>query len=59
METKSTNIQFIDEDGEWSETQFDTHDDDELARLFWDFLKENRLIEINKIIADWETRVAV
>lgn len=34
METKSTNIQFIDEDGEWSETQFDTHDDDELARLF-------------------------
>ena len=44
-----TNIQFINEDGKEDETQFDTHDEEELARLWWIFCKENKLINVEKI----------
>ena len=46
---KITNIGFINEDGKEDETQFDTHDEEELARLWWIFCKENKLINVEKI----------
>jgi len=53
-----TNIEFINEDGNLDETQFDTQDEKELAELWWDFCKENNIIiEVNKGIADYESGV--
>lgn len=37
------------------ETQFDTHDEDELAELWWEFCKENNLITVTKGMADYMT----
>ena len=36
-------------------TQFDTHDEDELAELWWEFCKENNLITIDKGMVDYVT----
>ena len=51
--TLSTNIQFVNDDGNWDETQFDTHDEKELACLFWEFMKENGFITYDRIVADY------
>ena len=40
-----TNIAF-EANGRMTETQFDTTDEDELAHLWWEFCKENHLIEV-------------
>ena len=53
-----TNIEFVNEDGNLDETQFDTQDEKELAELWWDFCKENNIIvSVNKGIADYESGV--
>ena len=52
----STNIEYCEEDG-IHEVQFDTHDEKELAQLFWDYLKENDLINVTKGKTDYETGV--
>lgn len=54
----STNIEYYEEDGIY-EVQFDTHDEKELAQLFWDYLKENDLINVTKGKTDYETGVMV
>jgi len=37
------------------EVQFDTHDEDELAELWWNFCRENNLITVTKGMADYMT----
>lgn len=51
--TLSTNIYYYGEDGEGYSVQFDTHDEDELARLLWDYLIEGRLLTYDKVVADY------
>ncbi len=53
--TKSTNIQYVDTEGVCHEIQFDTHDENELALLWWEFCKEDDLITVIKGIADYES----
>ena len=38
----------LDLDGFNDETEFDTWDEDELAQLWWEFCKENNVIEVYK-----------
>ena len=45
---KATNIQFVNTEGHADETQFDTHDEHDLAELWWQFCKENDLITLIK-----------
>lgn len=50
--THSVNINYsIDDD--FCQTQFDTWDENDLAELWWYYCKENNLIQVEKIIADW------
>ena len=55
MDIPVTNIQFTNADGMDDETQFDTQDEKELAELWWEFCKENKLIAVEKGMADYET----
>lgn len=55
----STNIEFWREDGVADEVQFDTHDERELAELFWEFLKENGFINVVKGKTEWESGIMV
>lgn len=58
MDIPVTNIEFINEDGDLDETQFDTQDEKELAELWWSFCKEdNIIISVNKGMADYETGI--
>ena len=52
-----TNILFTDRSGVTNETQFDTHNEHELAELWWEFCLENDLISLVQGTADWETGV--
>ena len=54
----STNIEYYEEDG-IHEVQFDTHDEKELAELFWDYLKENDIINVTKGKTEYESGVMV
>lgn len=54
----STNIYYYTEDGERC-VQFDTHDETELALLFWEYLKEDNEIEIEKGKTEYDTGVMV
>lgn len=40
-----TKIRFLNENGKWDETEFDSWDEHEVAALFLDFLEENGLVE--------------
>ena len=55
MNIPVTNIQFTNISGMEDETQFDTQDEHELAELWWEFCKEEGLIEVIKGMADYET----
>ena len=59
MTIKATNIQFVNPEGNVDETQFDTHDEHDLAELWWQFCKENNFITVIKGEADWKTGVLV
>lgn len=52
---KATNILFTNPDGFDDEVQFDTHDENDLAELWWQFCKTEGLIKVNKGIADYVT----
>lgn len=53
----ATNIRFLNSDGNVDETQFDTHDEHDLAELWWEFCKENDVISITKGRADYKTGI--
>lgn len=55
----STNIEYWIAGDDMEEVQFDTHDEKELAQLFWDYLKENDLINVTKGKTEYETGVMV
>ena len=57
MNIPVTNISFVNAYGRDEETQFDTQDEKELAQLWWEFCREEGLIEIEKGIADYESGV--
>ena len=59
MTIKATNIQFVNTEGNADETQFDTHDEHDLAELPPQLCKENNFITVIKGEADWETGVLV
>lgn len=56
---EATNIDFIGIDGNGGQTQFDTHDEKELAELWWEFCKENDIICTYKGMADYSTGIMV
>lgn len=52
-------IQFYSSGGNIDETQFDTHNEHDLAELWWEFCKDNNLITVVKGKADYESGVIV
>lgn len=51
--TDSTNIYYESIDGDRECVQFDSHDEHELAELWWEFCKENNFISLEKGKADY------
>lgn len=58
MKIPVTNIYFINpDDGMDDATQFDTQDEKELAQLWWEFCKENKIIDCYMGYADYKNGV--
>lgn len=53
---KSTNIYYMNPEGELGCVQFDSHDEKELAELWWEYCKDEGIIQsLTKGITEWVT----